>query len=178
MLNSVLRANLLIMGTGMAATIALREFAVRLLYSPAFLAAAPILPIQVLGDFGRVIGWSFGIALFARGRTSAYLLAMLTQDLLWMVISPIAMHSYGTAALAMGYSLSSMAWPALMYPMVRQWFGVRIGGEGVLLAIIGLGAMVGAILLPGLPGLMMAAALPITVYLLRPDTRRRLVMRT
>ncbi len=60
MLNSVLRANLLIMGTGMVATVALRDVAVRLLYSPAFLAAAPILPIQVLGDFGRVIGWSFG----------------------------------------------------------------------------------------------------------------------
>lgn len=178
MLNSVLRANLLIMGTGMVATVALRELAVRLLYSSAFLAAAPILPIQVLGDYGRVIGWSFGIALFARGRTGAYLVAMLAQDILWVAISPITMRSFGTAALAMGYSLSSIAWPALMYPMVRRWFGVRVSGEGVLLSAIGLAAIVAAILLPVLPGLAMVAALPLTVVLLRPDTRRRLLLRT
>jgi O-antigen/teichoic acid export membrane protein len=177
MLNSVLRANLLIMGSGMVATIALREVVVRLLYSSAFSAAAPILPIQVLGDYGRVIGWSFGIYLFARGRTVAYLLAMLSQDLLWIAISPAAMQAFGTAAIAMGYSLSSLAWPVLMYPMVRRWFGVRIDREGALLSIVGLGAITGAILLPGLLGLVMAAALPLTVYLLRPGTRIRLLLR-
>jgi O-antigen/teichoic acid export membrane protein len=178
MLNSVLRANLLIMGSGMVAVVALRELVVRLLYSPAFLAAAPVLPIQVLGDYGRVIGWSFGIWLFAHGRTRAYLLAMLTQDLLWLAISPIAMRTFGIAALAMGYSLSSLAWPVLMYPMVRHWSGVRIGGEGALLAIIGLAAIVGAILLPGLPGLVLAAAIPVTVLILRPDIRRRFMRPT
>jgi O-antigen/teichoic acid export membrane protein len=178
LLNSVLRANLLIMGSGMVVTIALRELVVRLLYSPAFSAAAPILPIQVLGDYGRVIGWSFGIYLFARGRTVAYLIVMLSQDLLWIAISPAAMQAFGTAAIAMGYSLSSLAWPVLMYPMVRRWFGVRIDREGALLSIVGLGAITGAILLPGLPGLVMAAALPVTVYLLRPNTRIRLLLRT
>jgi Na+-driven multidrug efflux pump len=178
MLNSVLRANLLIMGSGMVALVALRELVVRLLYSPAFLAAAPVLPIQVLGDYGRVIGWSFGICLFAHGRTRAYLLAMLTQDLLWMAISPTAMRTFGIAALAMGYSLSSLAWPALMYPMVRHWFGVRIDGDGILLAIIGLAAIVGAILLPALPGLALAGALPLAVYLLRRNSRPRFLLRT
>jgi O-antigen/teichoic acid export membrane protein len=177
LLNSVLRANLLIMGSGMVATIALRELVVRLLYSPAFSAAAPILPIQVLGDYGRVIGWSFGLYLFARGRTMAYLLAMLSQDLLWIAISPAAMQAFGTAAIAMGYSLSSLAWPILMYPMVRRWFGVRIDRDGAVLSIVGLGAIAGAILLPGLPGLVLAAALPVTAYLLRPDKRIRLLLR-
>jgi O-antigen/teichoic acid export membrane protein len=177
MLNSVHRANLLIMGSGMVATVALRELAVRLLYSPAFLAAAPILPIQVLGDYARVIGWSFGICLFARGRAGGYLIAMLAQDLLWILISPAAINAFGTPAIAMGYSLSSLAWPALMYPMVRRWFGVKIDRDGALLSIVGLGAIVGAILLPGLPGLLMAGALPLTAYLLRSDNRLRLLLR-
>jgi PST family polysaccharide transporter len=175
MLNAILRANLVIMGTGMVGLIALRQLVVRLLYSSAFLAAAPILPIQVLGDYARVIGWSFGITLFAHGRTRAYLLAMLTQDLLWIVIGPAAMRQFGTAAIAMGYSLSSIAWPVLMYPMVRKWFGVRIDRQGALLCIVGLLAIVGAILLPALPGLVMVGALPLTIYLLREDPRRWLV---
>jgi antigen flippase len=174
MLNSTLRANLLIMGTGMIVLVALRELVVRVLYSQAFLAAAPILPIQVLGDYARVIGWSFGISLLAHGRTRAYLVAMVAQDMLWILIAPAAMSAFGTAAIAMGYSLSSMAWPVLMYAMVRKWFGVRINGEGALLSIVGLGALVGAILLPALPGLILAAALPVTVYALRGDLRRLL----
>lgn len=177
MLNATLRANLLIMGSGMIALIAMRDLVVRLLYSPAFLAAAPLLPIQVLGDYARVIGWSFGIVLFAHGRTRAYLLVMLTQNLLWVLIAPSAMHLFGTAAIAMGYSLSSMAWPVLMYPMVRKWFGVRINGEGALLSAIGLIAIGGAILLPALPGLILAAGLPATVFVWRGDLRRLLSRR-
>ncbi len=172
LLNSVLRANLLIMGPGLAVTVALRELVVRLLYSPAFLTAAPILPIQVLGDYARVIGWSFGICLFAQGKTRAYLLTMLAQDLLWIVISTGTLRSFGTAAIAMGYSLSSLAWPALMYPMVRQWFGVRISREGALLSTLGLAAIVGAIVFPGLPGLLFAGSIPAGIYLVRLRRQR------
>jgi O-antigen/teichoic acid export membrane protein len=167
LLNSVLRANLLIMGPGLAATVALRELAVRLLYSQAFLSAAPILPIQVLGDYARVIGWSFGVCLFAQGKMRGYLLAMLMQDLLWIVISTSTLHSFGTPAIAMGYSLSSLAWPALMYPMVRHWFGVRISREGALLSALGLAAIVGAIIFPGLPGLLFAGSIPAGIYVVR-----------
>lgn len=172
LLNSVLRANLLIMGPGLALTVAVRELVVPILYSPAFLAAAPILPIQVLGDYARVIGWSFGICLFAQGKMRAYLLAMLTQDLLWIVISTATLRNFGTAAIAMGYSLSSLAWPALMYPMVRQWFGVRINREGALLSALGLAAIVGAIVFPGLPGLLFAGSIPAGIYLVRRERIR------
>jgi O-antigen/teichoic acid export membrane protein len=171
-LNSVLRANLLIMGPGLAVTVALRDLVVPLLYSPAFSAAAPILPIQVLGDYARVIGWSFGICLFAQGKTRAYLLAMLTQDLLWIVISTGTLRNFGTAAIAMGYSLSSLAWPALMYLMVRRWFGVRIDAESALLLMVGLVALVGAVVLPTLAGLLLAAAVPVTIYLVRLQRQR------
>jgi PST family polysaccharide transporter len=171
LLNSALRANLLIMGTGLAVTVALRELVVRLLYSPAFLAAAPILPIQVFGDYARVIGWSFGICLFAQGKTRGYLLAMLTQNALWIVLSSAALRPLGTEAIAMGYALSSLAWPVLMYPMVRHWFGVRISGEGVLLSIVGLAAILGAVVFPGVPGLLIAGAVPAAVYLIRRQGR-------
>jgi len=172
LLNSTLRANLLIMVPGLVAVIALRELVVRLLYSPAFLSAAPVLPIQVLGDYARVIGWSFGIALFAQGKTRAYLLAMLTQNLLWIVISSATLRTFGTAAIAMGYSLSSLAWPVLMYPMVRWWFGVRIDAESGLLLMVGLVALVGAIVLPSLAGIWLAGAVPTTIYLVRLRRQR------
>jgi hypothetical protein len=54
-----------------------------------------------------------------------------------------------------------------MYPMVRQWFGVRISREGALLSALGLAAIVGAIVFPGLPGLLFAGSIPAGIYLLR-----------
>jgi hypothetical protein len=72
----------------------------------------------------------------------------------------------------MGYSLSSLAWPALMYPMVRHWFGVRINREGALLSALGLVAIVGAIVFPGLPGLLFAGSVPAGVYLVRLRRQR------
>jgi len=172
LLNSALRANLLIMVPGLVIVLALRELVVRLLYSSAFLAAAPVLPIQVLGDYARIIGWSFGIALFAHGKTRAYLLAMLSQNLLWIVISSTTLRTFGTAAIAMGYALSSLAWPVLMYPMVRRWFGVRIDAESALLLVVGLVALIGAVILPSLAGLLLAAAVPVTIYLVRRQRKR------
>jgi O-antigen/teichoic acid export membrane protein len=173
LLNSALRANLLIMVPGLVIVLALRELVVRLLYSSAFLAAAPVLPIQVLGDYARIIGWSFGIALFAHSKTRAYLLAMLSQNLLWIVISSTTLRTFSTAAIAMGYALSSLAWPALMYPMVRHWFGVRIDAESALLLVVGLLALVGAVVLPSLAGLVLAAAVPVTIYLVRLQRQRQ-----
>lgn len=173
LLNAVLRANLLIMGPGLALTVALRELVVRLLYSAAFAPAAPILPIQALGDYARVIGWSFGIALFAHGKMRAYLVAMLAQDVLWIAISIPTMRSLGTATIAMGYSLSSLAWPVLMYLLVRHSFGVRISREGALLSALGLVAIAGAIVFPGLPGLLFAGAIPAGIYLVRRERIRR-----
>ena len=165
LLNSALRANLLIMVPGLVVTVALREFLVRVFYSSSFLDAAPLVPIQVLGDFARVLGWSFGISLFAQGRARAFLVVMLCQDLLWVGITAATIKGLGTAAIAMGYSLSSMAWPLLMYPMVRKWFGVRINAEGAVLSIVGLGALLGAILFGGIGGAFLALAVPLAIYL-------------
>jgi O-antigen/teichoic acid export membrane protein len=178
LLNSTLRANLLIMVPGLVLTIALRELLIRIFYSSAFIGAAPLLPIQVLGDFARVLGWSFGICLFAHGRTRAFLAVMLSQDVLWIGITAATLHSLGTAAIAMGYSLSSMAWPLLMYPMVRHWFGVRIDAEGALLSIVGVMALLGAILFAGVPGALLAGAVPLVIYLARLRRRRRLPSHT
>jgi hypothetical protein len=59
-----------------------------------------------------------------------------------------------------------------MYPMVRRWFGVRIDAESALLLVVGLVALVGAVVLPSLAGLLLAAAVPVTIYLVRLQRQR------
>lgn len=165
LLNSGLRANLFLMVPILAITISIRDPLIRLFYSGAFLSASPLLPVQALGDYARVIGWSFGICLFAQGRTGAHLLAVSAQAVAWVVLTALLLPRLGIAALVLGYSISYLAWPALMYPMARTWFGVRISPENALLAAVGLAVLVACTALPQPYGLALVPVLPGIVYL-------------
>jgi O-antigen/teichoic acid export membrane protein len=169
LLNSGLRANLFLMVPALALVIALRDPLIRIFYSGAFVSASPLLPIQVLGDYARVIGWSFGVSLFAQGRTAGYLFAVVAQAVTWVGLVAILLPLLGVSALVVGYSVSSLLWPALMYPMTRGWFGVKISSDNALLAALGLAVLGGCTLLPQPFGLVLVPVLPAIVFLRRRD---------
>jgi len=165
LLNSGLRANLFLMVPILAITISVRDPLIRLFYSGAFLSASPLLPVQALGDYARVIGWSFGISLFAQGRTGGHLLAVSAQAVAWVVLTALLLPRLGIAALVLGYSISCLAWPVLMYPMARTWFGAHISPENALLAAVGLAVLVACTGVPQPYGLVLVPVLPGIVYL-------------
>jgi hypothetical protein len=147
----------------------LRDPLIRIFYSDAFLAASPLIPVQAAGDFLRIIGWSFGISLFAQGRSGGFLAAMLTQSLVWIAVVVAAMPAAGLPAIPLGYAASSLCWPLLMYPMARRWFGARIDLEGAGLMLAGLLSVLVAIAAPRPFGLLAAPLVPVLVA-----ARRRL----
>ncbi|HLQ62870.1 MAG TPA: oligosaccharide flippase family protein, partial [Candidatus Acidoferrales bacterium] len=165
LLNSALRANLFLMVPVLVLMVALREPLIRVFYAGSFLPAASLIPIQVLGDYARVVGWSFGVSLFAQGHTRSYLAAILAQSLAWVLIAGPALPVLGVSAVAAGYALSFLAWPALMYPLARRWLGVRIDRQGSLLTLLGLALIAAAIAVPLPVGVLLAAVLPAVVYL-------------
>jgi polysaccharide transporter, PST family len=142
------------------AIIALREPLIRLLFSAAFLPAASLVPSQVLGDYLRIIGWSFGVVLFARGLTRLHLAVVLAQSVGWVLISVPLMTVFGLRAVVLGYALSCLTWPLLMYPMARRRFGVRVSAEGAALAMLGVVLLLGATLLPWTAGVVLALVMP------------------
>jgi PST family polysaccharide transporter len=167
LLNSSLRANLLIMVPALVLITALREPLIRVLFSDAFLPAATLLPVQVLGDFAKVIGWSFGVSLFAHGYTRGHLVTILAQSAAWVAISAAAMSAAGIGAVVLGYSLSYVLWPVLMYVMARHWLQVRVDIESAALLVLALASIVGAILLPLPAGVAVAALVPAAVVAAR-----------
>jgi hypothetical protein len=119
----------------------------------------------VLGDYAKVIGWSFGVSLFAHGYTRGHLATILAQSVAWVVISSVAMPAIGIAAVVLGYSLSYVLWPVLMYAMARQWLKVRLDRESAVLTVLGLAALTGAIYLPMPVGVSMAVVIPAAVLI-------------
>lgn len=167
LLNSALRANLFLMVPGLVAAIGLRDPLIRLFYSSAFLAASPLIPIQAVGDLARVVGWSYGVSLFAQGHTRAYLVTQLLQAAAWVGFAAALMPIFGIRGIAVGYTLSYLTWPPLMYLLSRQLLDARIDREGVALVGVGAAAVAAAMVLPQPYGLLAAPLVPGLVYILR-----------
>lgn len=165
LLNSGLRANLAIMVPILVVVVALREPLIRVFYSPAFIAAGPLIPIQVLGDYARIIGWSFAVCLFAIGRTRGHLAVVATQSLAWLLLAALLVPVWGLLAVPISYAISFLAYPLVGIVLVRHWSGAAPDLKSVLLAALGLVCVVGAAA-PFYTGLLLAPLMPAVVYLL------------
>ena len=165
LLNSGLRANLAIMVPILVVVVALRDPLIRIFYSPAFIAAGPLIPFQVLGDYARVIGWSFAVCLFAIGRTRSHLAVVATQSLAWLVLAALLVPVWGLAAVPISYAMSFLAYPLLGIALVRHWSGAAPDRKSVLLAGLGLICVLGSAA-PLYTGLLLAPVMPAVVYLL------------
>ena len=165
LLNSALRANLFVMVPVLCGVVALRDPLIQVFYSGAFLPAAPLVPVQALGDYARVVGWSMGVALFALGRVRAHLLLIAGQNALWVLIAAATIPGLGLPAVSAAYALSFASWPLLAYPMLRAWFGFRLTAGSLALAGVGLAAVLAAGLLPPPLGAVAAPVVPALLFL-------------
>jgi polysaccharide transporter, PST family len=173
LLNSALRANLFLMVPVLCGTVALRDPLIQVFYSHAFLPAAPLMPIQALGDYTRVVGWSLGVALFALGRVRAHLLLISGQSALWVLLAAALIPTLGLEGVSAAYALSFLSWPLLAWPMLRSWFGFRLTAASLRLAGAGLAAVLLAAALPEPSGVIAVPALPLLVLLGGRDRARR-----
>jgi O-antigen/teichoic acid export membrane protein len=164
LLNSGLRANLAIMVPILVISIALREPLIRIFYSSAFTTAAPLIPIQVLGDYLRIVGWSFAICLFAVGHTRSHLALIAAQNVAWVVLAAMLIPVWGLSAVPLSYTISFVTYPLMGIGLVRYWVGAAPDRWGWLLSGLGLACVVTA-MAPFYIGVVFAPVLPAVVYL-------------
>ncbi|HXM54759.1 MAG TPA: oligosaccharide flippase family protein [Candidatus Dormibacteraeota bacterium] len=167
LLNSGLRANLFLMAPVLSGVVALRDPLIQVFYAPAFLPAASLVLVQVLGDYARVVGWSMGVALFALGRLRAHLLLIAGQDVLWVLLAAVLIPRIGLPAVSVAYALSYLSWPLVTYPMLRAWFGFRLTATSLWLVAAGLVAVLAAGLLPQPAGVVAIPVVPLLLLLER-----------
>jgi PST family polysaccharide transporter len=165
LLNSGLRANLAIMVPILVVAISLREPLIRIFYSPAFESAAPLIPPQVLGDYARIVGWSFAVCLFAIGHTRSHLAVVTVQSIAWVILAGVMVPVWGLPAVPVSYSISFLAYPLLGIALVRRWVGTWPDRTSWLLTGLGLACVFGAGA-PAYASVLLAPIMPATVYLL------------
>ncbi len=172
LLNSGLRANLAIMVPILVISISLRDPLIRIFYSQAFASAAPLIPLQVLGDYARIVGWSFAICLFAIGRTRSHLAIVSAQSVVWAFLVAVMLPAWRLPAVPAAYSISFLVYPLLGIALVRHWTGTLPDRKGMLLVALGL-ICVAAAASPFYTGMLLAPVMPAVVYLLNRQELRR-----
>jgi O-antigen/teichoic acid export membrane protein len=165
LLNSGLRANLAIMVPIMVVSIAWRDPLIRIFYSPAFAAAAPLIPLQVFGDYLRIVGWSFAVCLFAVGHSRSHLAVIASQAVVWVAVAALLVPLWGLNAVPLSYAVSFVTYPVLGIALVRHWTGAIPDQRGLLLIALGFICVI-ASAAPFYLGTLVVPVMPVAVYLL------------
>ena len=96
-----------------------------------------MIPIQVVGDYARIIGWTFAVSLFAVGQVRSHLLVIATQSLVWVILAIALIPVWHLYAIPASYALSFLTYPLLGIGLTRLWLGA--GPDRMSLALIGIG---------------------------------------
>lgn len=125
-INNNLRLILLIMTPLLGAVLLLREVGLMVLYSPAFLPAASLFPLQVLGDFFQACAFALGIALIPIGHMRAYAGINLAPTLLYLVAGLFLLPVLKLQAVVLSYAVAMAVQAALSLEYLHRVLGFKV----------------------------------------------------
>lgn len=133
---------------GIAATLVLAPWVLRLFYSREFMPAAGIVQWQVIGVFFRIISWSLWHLTIAKGLGRLFVLSECLFAMLQIVLNYGCIVRWGLQGVGIAYLLVFVVHVCGMYALCRRVSGftwsrrcLLISLPGVLLLLLSLGAM-------------------------------------
>ena len=138
-LNGVLRVAVLLITPAMFFLLLARKPIIHILYSSDFLAAAEYMPIQILGDFFKVLSWSVGMYLLPTKRLFTFIWLNLLQDVVMLVLAVLLVDRYQLHGIAGAFALSYLiAFGAYYWCSKKQiTFGLWSRNRKLLLSSFG-----------------------------------------
>lgn len=131
----ILRVGLLLLGPMIYLITSFRDVIIRLLYSQSFSAAVEFIPIQVWGDFLRLILWWYELPLYARGELRKIVAIELGWNALFLASGFAAMPQLAGKGLSLAYSISSALIVLILLVTQSRGMDYRRGGRQRLLVI-------------------------------------------
>jgi antigen flippase len=125
-LNGVIRVAVLLITPAMFFLLLARGPLIQLLYSRQFLAATEFMPIQILGDFFKVLFWSVGMYLLPTRRLVAFIWSNLLQDVVMVVLAYFLIDAYQLYGIAASFALSYLIGFVVLYGYTRNQMGFRL----------------------------------------------------
>jgi O-antigen/teichoic acid export membrane protein len=103
----------------------LRDWIVRILFSPEFSPVADLMPMQLVGDVAKMIGWTLGFALVATLRSRWYIAIEIIVPLVFVVVARILGERMGVSGVTTAYAISGLVQAAMAVIAIRDLLFLR-----------------------------------------------------
>jgi enterobacterial common antigen flippase len=132
-INNNVRLVLLVIVPVLSLVVLLRNLGLVVFYSPEFLPAAPLFPLQALGDLFMACAWAFGLALLPLGRVAAWLLINLSAPLVLFAGVTLLLPRSGLRAVVEAYALAQGLQALVSWWYLQRASGFRLTGRNARL---------------------------------------------
>ena len=142
-INAMLRVAVMLITPAMFFLVLARQPIIQVLYSPEFSAAADYIPIQILGDFFKILTWSVGAFLLPIQKFRPFVIGGIFTDGLLVAAAAALIPAFGlngaVAAFVLSYGFSA----AFHYGLGRNYIQFRLWPKNRKLLACSFGAIVG-----------------------------------
>ncbi len=147
--NDIIRVAVLLITPVMLFLLAFRGPVILLLYSRDFLSAAPVMPVQILGDFFKVAFWGLSMYLLPTRRLFAFIGFNLAQGALLFGVAWLSLSPLGLQGAAWSFAASYALPLVVLYFYSRRAIGYAAGRGNARLLFSTLAFLGGAVFLIG-----------------------------
>jgi O-antigen/teichoic acid export membrane protein len=145
-LNGILRVAVLLITPAMFFLLLARGPIIKILYSSEFLEATRYMPIQILGDFFKVLSWSVGMYLLPTKRLVTFIWLNLLQDILLVVFAATLVVRYQLYGIALAFALSYLIAFVAYYWSSKNQIGLALWARNRRLLLFSFSALLGIII--------------------------------
>lgn len=158
-----LRIALAVLAPGIVVLLCVRELWVPVLYTPAFLAAAPMLTWQLGGELVAMLRQSMNISLLPRERLGFILFQAVFYWGGWAALALLLMPRLGATAAALAYCVSNVATLVVTFAYHHRVLGYRVRPDNARLLAVTLPGFALAVVLSSGDDLVQARVVPLAL---------------
>jgi len=125
-LNGIIRVAVVLITPVMFFLLLARGPLIQVLYSRQFLAATEFMPIQIMGDFFKVLFWSIGMYLLPTRRLVAFIWSNIVQDVVMVVLAYLLVDAYQLHGIAVSFALSYLIGFVALYWYTKREMGFSL----------------------------------------------------
>jgi O-antigen/teichoic acid export membrane protein len=125
-INNNVRVVALVIVPILAGVVLLRKLGLILFYSPEFLPAAELFPVQAVGDFFFALAWAFGLVVLPLGRVRPWLWLNLSSTVVVIPLTWVLLNAIGLQGIVVAYAFSQFIQTGLSWWYIARYAGFHL----------------------------------------------------
>ncbi len=176
-INNNVRLVALVMIPILAGVVLLRKVGLIVFYSPQFLPAEGLFPIQAIGDFFLALAWAFGLVILPLGRVWPWLWINVSSTIVVIPLSWALLGTMGLPGAVVAYAVSQLVQVMLSWWYIARYASFHLAARNLWLLLRSVALLLILALLPSAGILPYAAGAVLTVvWLVTAVSRQELAL--